>query len=126
MILEMQVQGCALSPAAQRTLERRVERLRRRLHGMAPDVVSLELVLTRQPRRREFTARGRLSLMNRVLPARRNVAPRQTALVNLVFDDFEKKLERFQATLRRERDRGRRGPHFPDEMRKALVAGALP
>jgi hypothetical protein len=114
MKLELQIQGFVLSPAAQRTLDRRIERLRRRLHRIDPDLVSLELILTRQARRVEYTGRVRLTVMNHVLPARRNAGHRQTVLLNAVFDDLEKELERYQAGLRggpgRDRKRGARTP----------------
>lgn len=120
MKLELQVQGFVLSPAAQRTLDRRVERLRRRLHRIDPDLVSLELILTRQARRVEYTARVRLSLMNHVLPAQRNAAPRLTMLLNAAFDDLEKELERYQSGLRGEADRDRkRGARSPVAVARA-------
>ena len=52
--------------------------------------------------------------MNHVLPARRNAGHRQTVLLNAVFDDLEKELERYQTGLRggpgRDRKRGARTP----------------
>lgn len=105
--------GCSLGTADERVLERRIARLQRRLGHFDPDLVELDVVIEKQPRRQTYTGSIRLSVMGQTLPARRNAAPRIRTLIREAFEDVERELDAFNAGLRSEaawrRRRGRRG-----------------
>lgn len=93
---------CELSPEDQKDLERHLAKLERRLRHFDPDLVHVDLEIEYQPRLRQYTASVRLSLPDKVLPARRNTGPHIRPLFDLAFQDIAEQLERYMSTLRRE------------------------
>lgn len=127
MRLHVRTKGFDLSPADEKVLLHRIERLERKLERFEPDLVHLAVDLERHENRGgEFTGNVRLVVMNRVMPAKRNVGTTASALVREAFDDLEEEVERFKAKLRREPERrraravGHPSPGIPLEVLAAI------
>jgi ribosome-associated translation inhibitor RaiA len=101
--------GFALTPANEAQLERRAARLERRLRRFDPDLVHLQVVMEKHPRREEYTGSVRLVVLEQVLAASRNKAASVRTLLTQVFRDIESQLDRMKAALRGEPARGRAG-----------------
>lgn len=99
--------GFALTPADEARLDRRVARLEKRLRSFEPDLVHLQVVIEKHPRREEYTGSIRLVVLEQVLTASRNAAASVATLLTEVFDDVEEQLDRLKAGLRGETARGR-------------------
>ena len=98
--------GFALAPADEARLERRVARLEKRLRTFDPDLVHLQVVIEKHPRREEYTGSVRLVVLEQVLAASRNTAAKVRTLLTEVFSDIESQLDRLKAELRGETARG--------------------
>ncbi|MFO7261716.1 MAG: HPF/RaiA family ribosome-associated protein [bacterium] len=103
----MTTKGFALTPADAAQLDRRVARLEKRLRTFNPDLVHLQVVIEKHPRREEYTGSVRLALLEQVLTASRNTATSVRTLLSEVFADIEAQLDRLKAALRGETARGR-------------------
>ncbi|HEX7091891.1 MAG TPA: HPF/RaiA family ribosome-associated protein [Longimicrobiales bacterium] len=98
--------GFALTPANEARLKRRVARLEKRLRSFDPDLVHLQVVIEKHPRREEYTGSVRLVVLEQVLAASRNTAATFRTLLTEVFSDIEAQLDRLKAGLRGEAARG--------------------
>ncbi len=94
-----------LRPADEKVLERRLARLEKRLGSFDPDLVTVEIVMERLSRTREFVGQFRLVVAGRVFTASRNSARTPRGLMTEAFSDLEEQLERWLADLRRENER---------------------
>lgn len=109
MRIDVTLKNCTLSPADHRVLERRARKLEKRLGHIDPDLVHLQVAIEKQPRRIEFHSNIRLVVMNRVIPAGRNSAPTLRALITGALDDLERAVNAFNASIRRDAQKGRKG-----------------
>jgi ribosome-associated translation inhibitor RaiA len=98
----MTTKGFALTPAEAARLERRIARLEKRLRRFDPDLVHLQVVIEKHPRRVEYTGSVRLVVLEQVLAASRNTAASVRTLLTEVFGDIESQLDRLKAELRGE------------------------
>jgi hypothetical protein len=110
----IQVKGFELGAADEALLGRHIEQLDKRLERFDPAVIDLQIELQKQARRREFTSRARLVVMNRTLAVRRNTAPSVTTLIGRLFEDLGEKaaeyISRLNAPAARPRKSGVRSP----------------
>lgn len=112
--------GVALSPADEKVLLHRIQRLERRLGKFQEDLVHLEIAITPRPRRGRYEGEIRLVLMNTVLPANRASAPSVRTLLAKSFDALEREVARLKAGLRGEADwKRKRGARGRDGVRNA-------
>lgn len=124
MRLHIRLKGLEFSDSEQKLLLKRTGRLEKRLARFDPELVDLELVLEKQPRRREYRSRTRLVVMNRSLEARRNAAAEVRTLITQVFEDLEEQLDALVAGLRGEaewqRKRGMRSDRDLQHMSRQI------
>lgn len=116
---------CELTPAAEREIERQVGRLERRLAHVDPDLAHLTLHLEYDARRDEYRGSIRLTLLGKVLPAKRNRGPAITALLKRAFDDVEEQVARLMAKLRRDYTYERKRASLTPEVLRALERSVL-
>lgn len=83
-----------LSAIDARSLERRPARIQRMVPRLDPDLVHLNLVIERDPRKTEFRCSLRLTLDGRVLATTRQRAPAVRTLITESFDRIEAQLNR--------------------------------
>lgn len=122
MKVHVTARNLTLTPADQRMLDRKIERLEKRLESFDPDLVHLDFTVERHARKPEYTGSLRLFVVNRTLTAARNTADTPAGLIQAAFEDIEEQLDRFKAELRREPER-KRGAQQP---RAATPAPELP
>jgi hypothetical protein len=104
MKLQIKTHGCTLSPGDEREMERHLAQLEPVLTRFDPDLVHLDVEIEKQARRAEYTCALRLTIMEQVLAAHRNAAPKIHTLLNYAFDDLRERLARMDAQLRHEAD----------------------
>jgi len=87
---------CTLSAIEAQALERRLARIERMVPRLDPDLMHLQLVVERHPRRTEYRCSLRLTLKDTVLSATRQRSPAVRALLNEAFDRLEAQLNRMR------------------------------
>lgn len=119
--LHVTTHACQLSPVDEREIEHQVQRLDRRLPHVDPDLVHLTLAIKRDVRRDAYYGSIRLTLFDRVLPAKRNNGPTIAVLLKRAFEDLvEDQLPRFMAKLRRDYTYERKRASLSGEAVRAL------
>lgn len=81
-------------------LERRIERIRKKLPTVNAELLHIVVRIDRHPRREAFICSARLSIMNRVIAARGkyNAVPR--TCIGETFDDLEREVDKYMDTLK--------------------------
>jgi hypothetical protein len=100
MNVKVTPRGFDLADGDRELLRRHVAHLEERLQHIEPDLINLDVVIEKQPRREEYASHVRLVVMNQPLTVSRNRAPLVRTLIRQVFDAIEKDVAQRLSALR--------------------------